>query len=325
MPTLEEILNDPIVKAFNPKGKQFMEARWISGSLSRVSTAGASVAALIPFKAFPHIKAPATFQMMLEDSIAGRHVGMHTIVVPSSGNTAHAVARIAKAFGFKNVKVVLSVDVPESKKGILAALSSVYIIEVPKGRSTAKEAEEIARASGHYLLDQYGHEGNVHAHEYYTGPEIERVMGGDVDIMFIGLGSSGTATGVARYLKSNRPNRQVFGVRPLRGERVPGVRDGLQMDEVVTIPYREILDGIIEVSRKESFIWMRRLWDEVEPQPGPSSGMAFAGYLEWRKQLEGNRIKFLAGKKIGFICPDDGRFYSERTTGELDPDQGLSS
>ena len=323
-PNLETILADPIVKAFNPQGKQFMEAHWLSDHLNIGASNGAMIAALIPFKRFPHIKAPATFQMMLEDFKAGRYEGMHTIVVPSSGNTAHAVARLAKAFGFKDVKIVLSTDVTGSKEGILAALSSVYITKVPKGVSTAREAEEIAKLPGHYLLDQYGHEGNVHAHEYYTGPEIERAFGGDVDVMFIGLGSSGTATGVARYLKSKRPDRRIFGVRPLKGERVPGVRDEIQMNEVVTIPYKDILDGIIEVGRKDSFTEMRRLWTEVEPQPGPSSGMAFAGYLRWLRTMPWSLLEHLKGQKIGFICPDDGRFYSERTTGELDPDQGLS-
>ncbi len=323
---LETIMADPIVQAFNPKGKQFMEAKWLSGRFNLGASYGAMAAALIPFKTFPHIKAPATFQMMLEDFLAGRFEGMHTIVVPSSGNTAHAVARIARAFGFKDVKIVLSADVTGSKEGILDALSSVYTTKVPRGLSTAKEAEKIAQAPGHYLLDQYGHQGNVNAHLLYTGPEVERACGGDVDFMFIGLGSSGTATGVANYLKGKRYDRKVFGVRPLQGERVPGVRDKVQMDEVVTIPYRDALDGIIEVSRKDSFITMRELWDEVEPQPGPSSGMAFAGYRKWCSQLQwpADREKAFAGKKFGFICPDDGRFYSERTTGELDPDQGLS-
>ncbi len=313
-------MSNPIVQAFNPKGKEFMDVRWLSPRLNPGAKYGIRVAALIPFKSFPHIKAPATFQMMLEDFQAGRFEGMHTIVVPSSGNTAHAVARIAKAFGFKDVKILVSSDIDPAKKGILDALSSVYVTTIPKGISTAKVAEEMARAPGHYLLDQYGHEGNVHAHEYFTGPEIERAMG-NVDIMFIGLGSSGTATGVARYLKRKDPGRKVFGVRPLRGERVPGVRDKTQMDEVVTIPYMDILDGIIEVSRKESFIAMRELWEEVEPQPGPSSGMPFAACRKW---LTEEAQRFGSSKKIGFICPDDGRFYSERTTGELDPDQGLS-
>jgi cysteine synthase len=321
--TIETILKDPVVQALNPKGKRFLEARWLSPKLNPGAAYGLDVAALV-VRLFPHIKAPATFQMMLEDFEAGRYRGMHTIVVPSSGNTAHAVARLAPAFGFTDVKVVLASDVPESKKGILAALSSVYLIEVPKGKSTADEAEKIAQAPGHYLLDQYGHAGNVRAHELYTGPESLRACDFNLDIVAIGMGSGGTVTGVSRYLKQQLPGSFVIGVRPVSGERVPGNRDKAQMDAVVTLPYQEAVDVVMEGSRKDSFIMMRRLWTEVEPQPGPSSALPLVGLKNWLSTLPASKLKQLEGKRAAFICPDDGRFYSERTTGELDPDQGLS-
>lgn len=290
--TLEQLQSHPIYQALNPDRKQFMEARRLPSELNRFASDAIDVFALIPF-------------------------------IDSSGNTAHAVARLAHAFGFSEVKVVLSADVPESKKGILAALSSVEIIEVGGGKSVSERAKEEAQKPGHYHLDQYSHLGNMRAHELYTGPEIARTLGNDVAIVAVAMGSGGTAAGVGRFFRANQPQTRVLGVRPALGEQVPGARDSKKMAEVVTLPWEEVVDAVIEVGRKESFIRMRQLWGAVEPQPGPTSGLAFGGLMQYLGNLGKEEREKLRGKSVAFICPDDGRFYSERTTGELDPDQGV--
>lgn len=322
--TLEQVYADPIFQALNPEGKQFLSAAWLPPGMNKFALYGIEVAALIPFKVFPHIKAPATVQMMLEDFRDGLYADKHTIVIDSSGNTAHAVARLARAFGFREVKVVLSADVPESKKGILAALSSVEIIEVGGGKSVAQRAEEEAGRPGHHRLNQYSHMGNVRAHELYTGPEVLRMLGDDIGVVAVAMGSGGTVCGIGRFLKRARPGTIIVGVRPTLGQQVPGARDSKKMKEVVTLPWEETVDAVIEVDRKESFIRMRQLWSAVEPQPGPTSGLAWGGLEHYLESLSLDVLKKLKGKRAGFICPDDGRFYSERTTGELDTDQGMS-
>lgn len=316
--TLDQVQSDPVFQALNPEGKKFMEVRHLPPAPH-----GVKIAALIPFTLFPHIKTVPTVQMMLEDFKSGLYDDAHTIVVDSSGNTAHAVARLAKAFGFHEVKVVLSADVPESKKGILAALSSVEIIEVGGGKSVAKRAREEGEKPGHHHLNQYSHEGNMRAHERFTGPEVSRALGGDVAVVAIAMGSGGTAAGVGRYFKQQHPDTIIVGVRPMLGEQVPGARDEKRMQEVVTLPWEEVVSAVIEVSRKESFIKMRRLWHFVEPQPGPTSGLAYAGLVAYLESLSSMELEKLRGKQACFICPDDGRFYSERTMGELDTGQGL--
>jgi cysteine synthase len=177
---------------------------------------------------------------------------------------------------------------------------------------------------GHYLLDQYKHNANAHAHELYTGPEVERACGGDVDIVAIAMGSGGTVTGVSCHLKRGGRKRIVIGVRPVLGDQVPGTRDERRMAKVVTLPWKRAVDAVAEGRRKASFIAMRQLWSEVEPQPGPSSGLALVGLKRWLEGLGPTDREKLRGKRAVFICPDDGRFYPERTTGELDPDQGLA-
>lgn len=321
--TLEHVRADPIFQALNPERKQFMGVRWLHEELNPYARYDIRIAALIPFEMFPHIKTVPTVQMMLEDFQNGVYKGKHTIVVDSSGNTAHAVARLARAFGFGEVKVVLSVDVPESKKGILAALSSVEIIEVGAGKSVSQRAKEEAGKSGHYHLNQYSHMGNMRAHELYTGPEVLRVLGDSLAVIAITMGSGGTVAGVGRFLKQKKLGTIIVGVRPKLGEQVPGARDRKKMAEAVTLPWKEVADTVIEVSRKDSFISMRQLWSAIEPQPGPTSGLAWRGLDQYLRALTPDELTRLRGKSVAFICPDDGRFYSERTMGELDPEQGI--
>ncbi len=319
--TLANVYANPIAQALNPEGKKFVEARWLPQKLNPFAE-HVSVVALIPFTLFPHIKTVPTWQMMWEDFNNGRYLGMHTIVVDSSGNTAHAVARLAPAFGFKEVKVVLSVDVPDTKKGILSALSSVEIIEVGAGKSVSQRAKEEARKVGHYHLNQYSHMGNVRAHELYTGPAIRQRFVSRLAVIAVAMGSGGTVAGVGRYLKKLEKTI-IVGVRPVLGEQVPGARDEKRMGEVVTLPWEGVVDHVVEVSRKESFIGMRQLWSSVEPQPGPTSGLAWKGLMQYLASLSKKEIKKLHGGIVAFICPDDGRFYSDRTLGELDTHQGL--
>ena len=316
MVTMAQIEADPIFQALDPRHKEFMQARRLSAKLNPT---GFDMSALIPFGIFPHIKSIPTVGMMLDDYRNGRYGRKHTVVVDSSGNTAHAVCRLAPAFGFRHVKVVMSTDVPNSKRDIMAALSWVEIIQIPTG--VAKRAQEEGQRSGHIHINQYQHPANLQTHCDVTGPEIRRVMGDRLFVVAIGMGSSGTAAGVAKYFKTSGlvGTPIIIGVRPVLGEQVPGTRDERRMAEVVTLPWQAYVDDVVEVTRKDSFIAMRRLWSEVEPMPGPSSGLAYAGLM---KHLRGRELPFL-GARAGFICPDDGRFYTERTTGELDTDQGI--
>ncbi|HUO50538.1 MAG TPA: pyridoxal-phosphate dependent enzyme [Candidatus Paceibacterota bacterium] len=321
-------LNHPIAQALHPGKAEFVTRRELSPKLNPGAAYGLRVSALIMFGRLPHIKAIPALQMLREDYEAGKYVGVHTLVVPSSGNTAHAAARLAPAFGFKHVKVVLASDVPESKRGIISALASTTIISPEGGKSVEQEARELAQLPGHYLLDQYNHHGNYRSHLLFTGPAIWNACDRDLEYIAIGMGSAGTLIGVSRALKRTNTKRvQVIGVRPLPGERVPGVRDAARMESVLNPEFRRMAadaaDHLVEVGRKESFIAMRELWSEVEPQPAPSGALACVGLRKWIASLSAKEKEKLAGRHAAFICPDDGRFYSERIEGELDPDQGL--
>lgn len=326
---LQRIFSDPmftdqVFQAMNPEGKQFLRARTLPASLNPFWNYF-NMSAILAYGEFSHIKCVPAFQMMLEDSLNGRYEGMHTLVVDSSGNTGWAAARLAKAHGFKNVKVVMSADVPASKRDIFSAMSSVEIILVSKGNSASARAIEEAQKPGHYHLNQYGHAGNVHGHELYTGPEIARVLDGNIGVIAIAMGSAGTAAGVGQYLHKKYPQAMVLGVRPKLGEQVPGSRDAKKMADVVTLPWQRSVTTVIEVSRKEAFVATRSLWSAVEPQPGPTSGLAYVGLLQYLKYLESQPLllELLGGKNVAFLCPDPATLYSDVIMAELDTGQGL--
>lgn len=315
---------DPVFQALNPEGKQFLRARTLPPSLNPY-TGCFDITALLAFGEFAHIKTIPAFQMMFEDHLNGRYVGKHTIVVDSSGNTAHAVARLAHAFGFRHVKVVMSADVPTNKKSIFEAMSTIELITVPKGMSVADRAIEESQKDGHYHLNQYAHMGNMHAHRMYTGPEIVRALEGKIGIIAIAMGSGGTAAGVARFLRKRYPRAMVIGVRPMLSQQVPGARDEEKMNAVVPPEFRPAVHGVVDISRKDAFVATRQLWSAVEPQPGPTSGLAYAGLIEALRRIdeEENLLQLLAGQGVAFLCPDSAMLYSDVIMAELDTGQGV--
>ncbi|MFA5998307.1 MAG: pyridoxal-phosphate dependent enzyme [Candidatus Paceibacterota bacterium] len=321
-PTLVEILAHPIVQALNPRLQDFIAVRWLSPRLNPYSTHNIEIGAAVAFMGIPHIKVVAAFGMMMEDHENGVYDDVDTLVVPSSGNTAHGVALLAPVFGIARVKVIMSSDAPEAKKSVITMIPWARLI-FPTGMETVESValEEASQPSAH-LLDQYGHLGNVRIHQECTGPQLFRAAGSTLGLVAVGMGSGGTVTGVSRYLKSVRKDIVVLGVRPKKGERVPGNRDIDQMGAVVTLPYKSAVDAIAEVGRLESFIMTRKLISEVQPQVGPSSGLAYAGLLQYLAKSP-DVVELLRGKRAVFICPDDGRFYPGPTFGTLDPDQGL--
>ncbi|HVM59195.1 MAG TPA: pyridoxal-phosphate dependent enzyme [Candidatus Paceibacterota bacterium] len=314
-----------VVRAMDPEGMEFLDAYPMDPPFGIWRKYGIRLVPLVAFQRIPHVKAIPGFWMLMRLYLLGKLKGIHTIVVDSSGNTAHAVARLAVALGFR-VKVVLSTDTPESKKGIIASLSTVELIEVPGG--VAKRARKEARLPGHYHLNQYADPANLDAHFRFTGPEIVRALGIAPDVICCAMGTGGTAGGVAKYFKKHYPKTKVIGARPILGQDIPGARDKRRMKES-KIRWKLYLNenhDVFVVSRKDAFIAMRMLWQRMGTQAGPTSGLAYRGlekYLKrYLKKLSPARRKALKGKIFVVLCSDDGRFYPERIGGELRPEQG---
>jgi cysteine synthase B len=225
---------------------------------------------------------------MIEDLEARGELGParpgRGIVEPTSGNTGLSLAGLASLKGYP-MRAVVPAKVPEEKRMLLKHLGATVDVTndatcpLPGSEDGAIGlAKTYARAqSSKYVMpNQYENEANVRAHERTTGPEIWNQTAGKVTHIFTALGTVGTATGLARYMKTKNPLVKIIAVQPSAGHKIPGVRNASELgvsklfdpsliSEIVEIPHEIVNDAARELFRKEGL------------RAGPSSGLIFEG------------------------------------------------
>lgn len=245
-----------------------------------------------------------------------------TIIEATSGNTGIGLAQYAALRGYKCV-IVMTDKQSQEKINILKAYGAEVIkcpYEVlpddPKSYySVAKKLSEEIENS-HYV-DQYNNENNPKAHYCTTGPEIYEQMEGNFDTLAIGIGTGGTITGTALYLKEKMPNLKVVAI-DIKGSILPHyhstkeiidpkpyVLEGLGEDIIPPIINFDIIDEFIIVEDEESMHMTRRLPAEEGILAGMSSGAAVLGSIKYAKTHP-------EAKKIVTLLPDTGSRYLGR-------------
>lgn len=236
-----------------------------------------------------------------------------TIIEPTSGNTGIGLAAIGAAKGYK-VLLTMPETMSVERRNILKAYGAeIVLTEGSRGMSGAiAKAQELAQTiEGAFLTAQFENSANAKAHYETTGPEIWQDTEGNVDIFVAGVGTGGTLTGTARYLKEQKAEIQVVaveptdspvlsegrsGAHPLQGIGagfIPGVLDTTLYDTVMTVTGEEAYAASKELTRKEGIL------------TGISSGAALHVGLELAKLPENK------GKTIVVLLPDSGdRYYS---------------
>lgn len=241
------------------------------------------------------------------------------IIEPTSGNTGIALAFVAAAKGIPITLTMPETMSVERRKLLVAYGAKLILTEGAKGMSGAiAKAEEIAAANPeqYVLLQQFKNPANPAIHEKTTGPEIWRDTEGKVDIFVSGVGTGGTITGTARYLKK-MPGKPITIVAvepeaspvltqhhaglPLKPapHKIQGIGAGF-VPEVLDI---SLIDAIEQVSNDEAVLYARRLAKEEGILSGISCGAAVAVAVRLAKQAEN------AGKTIVVILPDSGERY----------------
>jgi cysteine synthase len=317
--TLAEVEAHPVFQALDPRGADFVTARYLPAELNPFARYGIKMAALT--LTLSHMKTVPAWQMLLEDFKNGVLDDVHHLDVDSSGNTVLATAALGPAYGLM-VTAIMSSDVPSAKIDVLRAFGNT--VNVMQVNNVVETAEQEGNKPGHYHLDQYSHPGNPRAHELYTGPAIVRALGREPALLGIAMGSTGTGYGLQRFFMERSGSSPVIGARPKSGEQVPGARDEKRIAAVVKFPWQEIITNVVEVGRHEAFVRTRQLWSAVQPQPGPTSGLAWAGLELYMSQMEERVLEGLSGETVAFLCPDDGRFYTAPILAELDPHEGAA-
>ncbi len=242
------------------------------------------------------------------------------ILEPTSGNTGIGLASIAASRGYKMI-----LTMPETMSAERRALLAVYGAEIvltpgKEGMDGAiRKARELhEQIPGSFLAGQFENEANPQAHRETTGPEIWSDTDGKVDILVAGVGTGGTITGTAGYLKEKNPQLKVVAVEPassavLSGrEKGPHGLQGIGAGFIPDVLDTRIYDEVFTVTEEEAYRAGRLLAAKEGIFVGISSGAALHAAGEIGKRTE-NR-----GKNIVVILPDSGDRYlsTEYLTGE---------
>ena len=252
-------------------------------------------------------------RMIEEAEEAGKLGPGGTIVEPTSGNTGVGLAIAAALKGYRCV-FVMPDKIAEEKRALLRAYGAEVVIcptavapESPESYYSVSDrlAEEIP---GAYKPDQYSNLANPRAHYETTGPELWEQTGGQIDAIVFTVGTGGTISGVARYLKERKPDVVVFGADP-EGSIYSDpdnvhtyLVEGIGEDFWPTTYDSAYVDEIVTVSDGDSFRTARRLAREEGLLVGGSGGTAVWAMLEVAKRFDD-------AATIVTLIPDSGRGY----------------
>lgn len=213
-----------------------------------------------------------------------------TIIDNTSGNTGIGVAMVAAAYGIKTI-FTTAAKTSQEKVDLLRALGAEVIITPTEAawddpRSCYQVALRLARENGYYHFNQYDNPDNIMAHYHSTGPEIWRQTDGKVTHLVAGIGTGGTLSGTARYLKEKNPAVRVIAVDPpgslfaeyiRHGQTGPTSTyfvEGIGSDMVTKALDPKVIDEVITVADEDSFAVARMLAKRYGILAGGSSGTA---------------------------------------------------
>lgn len=235
-----------------------------------------------------------------------------TIVEPTSGNTGHGLAIAAAIKGYHCI-FVMTDKVSEEKRSLLRAYGAeVVICPSSVSHDSPEHYKNVAHRladeiPGAYCPDQYSNPANPATHYATTGPEIWRDTAGRLTAFVAGIGTGGTISGVARYLKEQDSNIKIIGADPpgsVYSGDTPGPYkvEGIGMELFPKNYDPSMVDEIIRIDDRTSFYWARRLAREEGILAGGSAGTALGAALVYARRLTANDV-------VVVLLPDTGRGY----------------
>ncbi len=244
-----------------------------------------------------------------------------TIIENSSGNTAMGLAMMAIENDL-HCKIVVRSTTAKEKLDALRAVGADLILVDPSlppehpDSYNQKVYTVLKQHPEYFFPDQHNNLDNNEAHYLTTGPEIWEQMSGNIDYIVAGIGTGGTLSGAAKYLKEQDPEIKVIAVDPegsvfydyfKQGKLTKPYRyfiEGLGDEELIKCVDFEIIDDIIRVSNENAFKYTRKLAKEEGILAGGSSGAALYGVIQLLTTINQSRPK-----RVVTIFPDSGGRY----------------
>ncbi|MFZ9296683.1 MAG: cysteine synthase CysM [Hylemonella sp.] len=224
-----------------------------------------------------------------------------TLIEATSGNTGIALAMAAAIKGYRMVLIMpedLSVERAQTMKAFGAEL-----ILTPKsgGMEYARDlAEQMEKSGKGRVLDQFANQDNPRVHYETTGPEIWQQTQGRITHFISAMGTTGTITGVSRYLKEKNPQIKIIGAQPSEGSRIPGIRKWPQ-EYLPKIYDPSMVDELVYVSQPDAEDMCRRMAREE----GIFAGISAAGACWVTQQIAARE----QNATLVFIVCDRGDRY----------------
>ncbi len=259
-----------------------------------------------------------------------------TIVEATAGNTGLALTLVGQAKGYKVLLVIPDKMSKEKIQHLRAMGADVRLTrsDVPHGHPEyyTDMAERLAQQiPGGFYVNQFANEANSLAHFQTTGPEIYEQMGGDIDAFAAGIGSGGTITGIARYLKSMGSKAEIILADPVGStlagivnDGVPGPEgsytvEGIGQNFVPDTADMSLIDRAYSIPDAEAVATVRELLLKEGVLAGSSSGTLIASALRWcREQTEPKRV-------VTFVCDTGAKYLSKVYNDAWLADQGLGN
>lgn len=259
------------------------------------------------------VKDRPAFNMIYQAEMRGDIKPGDTLIEATSGNTGIALAMVAAMRGYRMILLMPTNSTQERKDAMVAY--GATLIEVDEGMEAARDIALQMQTDGlGVVLDQFNNPDNKQAHYLTTGPELWQQTDGKITHFISSMGTTGTITGVAQYLKEQNPAVQIVGLQPDAEASIAGIRRW-PTAYMPGIYEADLVDEVMDIDQYIAEVYMRKLAKTEGIFAGVSSGAAAWAAVQIAKANPNAVIAFI-------VCDRGDRYLS---TGLYNVDDSLTT